>query len=195
MPPYVAPIQCIVIPIQMAKPGILEQARSIKERLKALGIRVQLDDSDKSPGWKYSEYEMKGVPLRIELGPKDLTKKQAVVVFRHNREKVFVPLEELEQRIPELLARMHQELYEAAKKRADEATVNCCDYEEFKEIMARPYSGYVKMMWCGDEACENKIKEETTATTRCIPFHQEQLGKTCPVCGKPAKKMVYFAKA
>jgi len=195
MPPYVAPVQSVIIPIQMAKPGVMEKAREVKAKLEEAGVRVKLDDSDKTPGWKYAEYEMKGIPLRIELGPRDIEKNQCVVVFRHSGEKVFIGLDELVSKMPELFKKMHNELYEAAKKRMEESTTAVTDYEEFKKIMARPYSGYVKMMWCGDEACENKVKEDTTATSRCIPFHQEHLGDVCPVCGRKAKKMVYFAKA
>ncbi len=195
MPPYVAPIQTIIIPIQMAKPGVMEKCKEVYKALKDQGIRVKLDDSDKSPGWKFSEYEMKGIPLRIEMGPRDIEKNQCVVVYRHTREKVIVSLDELGVKIPEFFKKMHEELYEAAVERTKQMTQPVTDYEEFKKVMEQPMPGYVKMMWCGDVECENKIKADTAATSRCIPFHQEHVGDICPVCGKPAKKMVLWAKA
>ncbi|MDY4787791.1 MAG: proline--tRNA ligase [Bacilli bacterium] len=193
LPPYVAPMQIVIVPIQMNKPGVSKKCEELYETLKTK-YRVKLDVSDRTPGWKFAEYEMKGVPLRIELGPRDLENNQATVVFRHTREKLTVSLDELTNNIDTYLKKMHDEMYAKALKFVLDSTRVATTYEQFKQII-NEQSGYVKMMWCGDEACENKIKEDTTATSRCIPFNQEHLGDVCPVCGKKATKMVLFAKA
>lgn len=193
MPPYVAPIQSVIVPIQMSKPGVMDKAKEIYETLNKIGNRVKLDDSDHTPGWKFAEYEMKGVPLRIEIGPRDAEQGHCVIVLRHTGEKIIVGLNELSTKVPELMQKMHDEMYTKAAKFVNESTRVAKTYDEFKDII-KNQAGYVKMMWCGDEACEVKVKEETSATSRCIPFKQEHLGDVCPVCGKPAKKMVLFAK-
>ena len=192
LPPRIAPTQVMIIPIQQKKAGVLEKAYEIKDMLK--GCRVKVDDTDKSPGWKFSEAEMRGIPVRIEIGPKDIEAGQAVIVRRDTREKQIVPFAELSQKVEETLAAMQVEMLERAKAHREEHTFTARDYAEFKDIVENK-PGFVKSMWCGDEACENMIKEETGATSRCMPFAQEHLADTCVCCGKPAKIMVYWGKA
>lgn len=194
LPPYVAPTQVVILPIQMAKPGVMEACKAIYNELNSTDIRVKMDDSDRSPGWKFNEYEMKGVPLRIEIGPRDVENKVATVVFRHTREKLSIPLAELASRIPALLDKMHVELLQRAQTHVHTNTRVALTYDEFKTII-NDQGGYVKMMWCGNVECEEKIKTETGASSRCLPFTQQHLTDVCPVCGQSAKHMVLFAKA
>jgi prolyl-tRNA synthetase len=193
LPPRIAPTQLVIIPIAAHKEGVLEKARELKERLSAI-VRVDLDDSDKMPGWKFSEYEMKGVPFRLEIGPKDIENNQVVLVRRDTREKITVSMDELETRIPELMDSLQRDLLEKARAMRDTKTYVARTFDEFKEIITNT-PGFIKAMWCGDEACEIKIKEETGATSRCIPFEQEKISDTCVCCGKPAKDMLYWGKA
>ncbi len=194
LPPRIAPVQAMVIPISQRKEGVMEKASELCEMLKAAGIRAKLDGSDKSPGWKFSEQEMRGIPIRVEIGPKDMERNQAVIVRRDTREKVVVSLDELGEKAAGILEAIQGDMLARAKEHLKTHTYEAKTYEEFKEIVAEK-PGFVKMMWCGDEACELKIKEDTTATSRCMPFEQESLGDVCPVCGKPAKKLVYWGKA
>ncbi len=194
LPPKVAPIQVVIIPIQMQKEGVLQKARELENNLKSLGLRVKLDDSDRSPGWKFSEYEMKGIPLRIELGPRDLTQNLVTIAKRNSGEKLQVSLDELSDKVTMLLETIHGEMYNKALQYLLDHTTDAHSYEEFKEILENK-GGYVKMMWCGDQSCEDKIKQETNATSRCMPFNQEPIGDVCPICGKKATKVVLFAKA
>lgn len=193
LPPAVAPTQVIIVPIAMHKEGVLEKAEELRERLSKV-CRVKADTSDNSAGWKFAEYEMKGVPLRLEIGPKDIEKNQCVIVRRDNREKIFVSLDELETRIPELLQAVHDGLYEKALKRREEMTYTAKNLDEMKEI-ADNKPGFIKAMWCGDLACEEKLKEVAGVTSRCIPFEQEKISDVCVCCGKPADKMLYWGKA
>ena len=193
LPPKIAPIQVAIIPIQQKKEGVLDKAYELKEVL-SKNFKVKVDDTDKSPGWKFSEQEMRGIPVRVEIGPKDIEANKCVVVRRDNREKYEVSLDELETKLGEILDTMQKEMYERAKAHRDEHTYEAKNYEEFKDTIANK-PGFVKAMWCGDMACEDKIKEETTATSRCIPFKQEHVADTCVCCGKPAKHMVYWGKA
>lgn len=193
LPPKIAPTQVMVIPIAQHKEGVLDKAYELQKRLE-VGYRVKVDDTDKSPGWKFSEQEMHGIPIRIEIGPKDIEANQAVVVRRDTREKIVVSLEELEHKVGEILDTMQKEMLERARTHRDAHTSVAKTYEEFKDAIANK-PGFVKAMWCKDEACENKIKEDTTATSRCMPFEQEAIGTTCVCCGKPAKVMVYWGKA
>ncbi len=193
LPPRIAPVQVMVIPIMQRKEGVLEKARELKDTL-ASNFRVKVDDSDKSPGWKFSEQEVRGIPVRIELGPKDIEAGQCVIVRRDTREKTVVSLNEVNEKLSEVLAAMQKEMLERAREHRDSHTYVAANYEEFKKIISEK-PGFVKAMWCGDEACENKIKEETTATSRCMPFEQEHITDTCVCCGKPAKAMVYWGKA
>ncbi len=194
LPPYVAPTQIVIVPIMPGKPGVMEQAAALKEALTQRQFRVKLDDSDKSPGWKFSEYEMKGVPLRIEIGPRDLETGECVIARRFDNEKIRVKLDAVGDLVPGMLADIHQKMYDKAKANVEANTRPAFTYEEFKSLIENQ-PGYVKMMWCGNRECEDKIKEDTTATSRCLPFHQEHLGDVCPVCGREAVAEVYFAKA
>ena len=193
LPPAVAPIQLVIIPIASHKEGVLDKANELKNRL-ANVCRVKLDDSDNSAGWKFAEYEMKGVPLRLEIGPKDIENNRCVVVRRDNGEKIFVSLDELETKIPELLEAVRDGLYQKAVDRRAAMTFTAKDYAELKDI-ADNKPGFIKAMWCGDRECEDKLKDELGITSRCIPFEQEHLGDTCVCCGKPAKHMLYWGKA
>ncbi len=193
LPPKVAPTQVVIVPIASHKEGVMEKAEELANRLKSV-CRIKLDSTDRSPGWKFSEYEMKGVPLRLEIGPKDIEKNQCVIVRRDTREKYFVSLDELEAKIPELLDAVHNGIYEKALKRREEMTYVAKDFEEIKDI-ADNKPGFIKSMWCGELECEEKLKEEAGISSRCIPFEQENLGEKCVCCGKPAKKMIYWGKA
>lgn len=193
LPPAVAPTQVIIVPIAMHKEGVLEKAEELRERLSKV-CRVKADTSDNSAGWKFAEYEMKGVPLRLEIGPKDIEKNQCVIVRRDNREKIFVSLDELETRIPELLQAVRDGLYEKALKRREEMTYTAKNLDEMKDI-AENKPGFIRAMWCGDLACEEKLKEVAGVTSRCIPFEQEKFSDVCVCCGKPADKMLYWGKA
>ena len=192
LPPKVAPTQVMIIPIQQKKEGVLEKAAEIKEKLGA--FRVKVDDSDKSPGWKFSEQEMRGIPIRVEIGPKDIEANQAVLVRRDTGEKIVVSLDEITDKVGELLETIHHDMYEKARAHRDANTHVAKNWDEFKEILDTK-QGFIKGMWCGDTECETAIKDETGATTRCIPFAQENLGDVCVHCGKPATKMVYFGRA
>ena len=194
LPPRIAPTQVMVVPIAQKKEGVLEKANEIKDALAAAGFRVKLDDSDKSPGWKFSEQEILGIPARIEIGPKDIEAGQCVIVRRDTREKTVVPIEEAAAKLAEILDKEHEDMYNRAYEHLHSSLYEVTDYEEFKKTIAQK-PGFVKAMWCGDEACELKIKEDTTATSRCIPFEQEKLSDVCVCCGKPAKHMVYWGKA
>ena len=193
LPPAVAPIQLVIVPIASHKEGVLDKANELKDKLSKV-CRVKLDDSDNSAGWKFAEYEMKGVPLRLEIGPKDIENNRCVVVRRDSNEKIFVSLDELEQRVPELLQEVHDGLYQKALDRRAAMTFTARDYAELKDI-ADNKPGFIKAMWCGERECEDKLKDELGITSRCIPFEQEQLSDTCVCCGKPAKHMLYWGKA
>ena len=194
LPPKVAPIQVVVIPVAQHKEGVIEANEAVMERLKKAGFRVKMDASDNSPGWKFAEYEMKGVPLRLELGPKDMEKNQCVLVRRDSGEKSFVSLDGIEDTVARMLEDIHTGLYERARKNLEENTYPCTTLEEVKEKMA-DRGGFAKTMWCGELACELRMKEEAGVTSRCIPFQQEKLGDVCACCGKPAKHMVYWGVA
>ena len=194
LPPRIAPTQVMVIPIAQHKEGVLDKAYAIRDELIQAGFKVKVDDSDKSPGWKFSEQEMKGIPVRIEIGPKDIEAGQAVIVRRDTREKIVTALENLSAKLAQVLDTMQKEMLERARAHRDSHTYDVQTYEEFvKTINEKP--GFVRAMWCGDQACEDKIKEDTTATARCMPFKQEKLSDVCVCCGKPAKALVYWGKA
>ena len=193
LPPAVAPVQVVVIPIAQHKPGVLDKAAELTERLRAVA-RVKMDASDNSAGWKFAEYEMKGVPLRLEIGPKDIENGQCVLVRRDNREKTVVPLDQLEEAIPALLQAVHDGLYQKALDRRESMTYTARSFEELKDI-ADNKPGLIKAMWCGDLECELKLKDEAGVSSRCMPFEQESIADTCVCCGKPAKHMTYWGKA
>lgn len=194
LPPAVAPIQLVIVPIASHKPGVKEAAEQLRDRL-AGKVRVKLDDSDNSPGWKFAEYEMKGVPLRLELGPRDIEAGQCVIVRRDTREKTVVPLDELEIRVTQLLSAVRDGMYEKALQNREKRTYACTSIDEINAALAQNGDGFVKAMWCGDEACEDRVKELTGVGSRCIPFAQEHLSDTCVCCGKPAHQLVYWGKA
>ncbi len=194
LPPRIAPIQVIVIPIAQHKEGVLEAGQAVLDRLKQAGLRAKMDDSDHAPGWKFAEYEMKGVPLRLELGPKDIEQNQCVLVRRDNGEKTVVSLDGLEAAAADMLDRIHDSMYAKAKANLEENTYACSSLEQVRDQMQQR-GGFAKAMWCGDEACEIRMKEEAGVTSRCIPFQQEHLGDTCAICGRAAKKMVIWGVA
>ena len=194
LPPRIAPTQVIVIPIAQHKPGVIDAAQALCDRLKAAGIRAKIDVSEQSAGWKFAEYEMKGVPLRIELGPRDIEAGQCVAVSRVTGEKTTAALAEIEASVAKMLDEIHDEMFARAKRNLDEHTYAARTVDEIRSIVENG-GGFIKAMWCGDEACELKLKEEAGVTSRCIPYEQEQISDVCPVCGKPAKHMVYWGVA
>ena len=193
LPPRIAPTQVMIIPINQKKEGVLVKAQEIKAALSEK-FTVKLDDSNKNPGWKFSEQEMRGIPVRIEIGPKDIEAGQAVIVRRDNREKTVVSLDNITEAVGEILEKMQADMLAKATAHRDANTHEAHNWEEFTDILTRK-QGFIKAMWCGDRACEEAIKDETGATTRCMPFEQEHLSDVCVHCGKPAKTMVYFGKA
>ncbi len=193
LPPYAAPIQAVIIPVAQQKPGVIPAARELYNLLKEAGVRVKLDESDKSAGWKFSEYEMKGIPVRVEIGPRDIENGVVTLAKRNTGEKITIKKEELVEQIKNLFEVIHKEMYEKAYRYLLDHVTEVTNKEEFDKAMVK--GGYAKMMWCGNQCCEDKIKEETNATARCLPFNQMPFGETCPVCGKKATKVVLFAKA
>ena len=212
LPPRVAPVQVQIIHIRQQAEGVLDAAYELRDRLSGVvvdyasgrdsafhsleqqNIRVRVDDSDKTPGWKFSECEMRGIPLRIEIGPKDLEAGKCVLVRRDTAEKIECALAEVETKVAELLVSIQRDMLERARRHRDEHTYEAHDYDEFVRLF-REKSGFVKAMWCGEQACEDKIKEELAVTSRCMPFAQEQIADTCVCCGGAAKKMVYWGRA
>ncbi|MGI6086036.1 MAG: proline--tRNA ligase [Acetivibrionales bacterium] len=193
LPPKIAPTQLIIIPVQQQVEGVLDKAYELKERLSRV-CRVKIDDSDKMPGWKFSEHEMRGVPLRLEVGPKDIQKNQVVLVKRENREKLFVSMDELETKIPEILEEVQASLYNKALNMRNSKTFTAETMDEMEKTLDET-PGFIKAMWCGDEECENAIKERMAATARCIPFEQEKISDKCVCCQKEARQMVYWGRA
>ncbi len=194
LPPRIAPVQVVVVPVAQHKEGVAERAQALFEEIKAAGVRAKIDRSDNSLGWKCAQYEMKGVPLRVELGPKDMENGVCVAVRRDNGEKVSVRLDEAAERIPVLLDQVQQGLYEKAKKNLDEHTYAARSLAEAKALQEKN-GGFIKTMWCGELDCELQMKEKAGMSSRCIPFRQEKLGDTCACCGKPAKHMIYWGVA
>ncbi len=197
LPPRVAPTQVMIVPIQQKKEGVLDKAFELKERLakyEERGMRVKVDDTDKSPGWKFSECEMRGIPVRVEIGPKDIAENKCVLVRRDTREKIFCSLDDVEAEVAKLLDLMQIEMLERARAHREEHTYVATTMEEFEKFFTEK-AGFVKAMWCGEQGCEDTIKEKLAVTSRCMPFNQEQLSETCVCCGKPATKMVYWGKA
>ena len=195
LPPRIAPVQTRVIPIAQHKEGVLDKANELLDSLKAAGYTAKIDDSDKAPGWKFSEQEILGIPTRIEIGPKDIEKNQVVVVRRDTREKIIVPLDEITVKLGEILETMQKDMFERAKAYLESHIDTAVNMEEMIAKF-QENRGFIKAMWCGDEACEDEIKAQTGgASSRCIPDEEEHLSDVCVCCGKPAKHMVYWGKA
>ena len=194
LPPAIAPIQAVVIPVAAHKPGVLDAAAALKARLEAADIRVKLDDSDNSPGWKFAEYEMKGVPLRVEIGPRDMEKEQCCIARRDTGEKVFVPLAELETRVQELLTAVHDNLYAQAEKNLEDNTFDLNSWQEVKE-MVETRGGFARTKWCGKLACELAMKEKAGVSSRCMPLVQSGTEGVCPVCGEKCTTDIYWGVA
>lgn len=195
LPPAVAPIQVVIIPVAQHKEGVLDKASELYERLKKLGLRVKLDDSENSPGWKFAEYDMKGVPVRIEIGPRDIEAGQCVVCTRHNHEKETISLDDLEAAAEKKLSEVHDGLLAKALANRESKTYACTSIDEIKATLEKNGDGFIKAMWCGGEACEDKVKEETGVGSRCMPLEQEYLSDTCVCCGKAAVSMIYWGNA
>ena len=194
LPPAVAPIQAVIVPIAQHKEGVLDKARELENTLKG-AVRVKVDDSDNTPGWKFAQYEMKGVPVRIEMGPRDIENGECVLVTRHNREKTVVKIENIVEAVQQKLKEVHEGIYNKALENREKRTYDCTSIDEINEALATKGDGFVRAMWCGDEACEDAVKEKTGAGSRCIPFAQKKLSDKCVCCGKPAQTMVLWGKA
>ncbi len=193
LPPAVAPVQVEIIPIATHKEGVLEKANELKERLSSV-CRVHLDDTDNSAGWKFAQCEMRGIPLRVEIGPKDMAENRCVIVRRDNFEKITVSLDELEARIPELLKAVHDGLYNKALERREGMTYDVTNMDEMVDT-ANNKPGLIRAMWCGELACEEELKEKAGVTSRCMPFVGNDISDRCVCCGKPAKHLTYWGKA
>ncbi len=193
LPPAVAPVQVVIVPVAAHKPGVLEKAEELRTRLASFA-RVKVDASDNSPGWKFAQWEMKGVSLRLEIGPKDIEKEQCVLVRRDTREKSFVKWDELEKAVPALLDALAKNLYDRAAENRAKRTWTATTMEEVQRLAAGE-NGYIKTMWCGETACEEMMKEKAGLSSRNMPFEQETLSDVCPCCGRPAKTMVVWGKA
>lgn len=193
LPPKIAPIQVVVVPVAAHKEGVLEGAKAVADKLEAAGIRVRFDDRDNvTPGWKFNEWELKGVPVRVEVGPRDLAQGQVMSVRRDTYEKAPLAIEGLEQEILAMLDAVQSNMLETAKAFRDAHTA---DVHTMEELGEQVNGGYAKAMWCGEQACEDEIKNRFAASSRCMPFDQTPIGETCVCCGKPAHKVIYFAKA
>lgn len=193
LPPLIAPVQVQIIPIAVHKPGVLEAARELCDRLKK-SVRAKLDDSDNSPGWKFAQQEMLGIPLRLELGPRDIQNNSCVLVRRDNGEKITASLDTIEQTISKTLDDIAANMYNTALKRQQEMTYDAHNFAELKDIAANK-PGFIRAMWCGDVACEQKLKDECEVSSRCEPFGAEPIDDKCVCCGKKADKLLYWGKA
>lgn len=193
MPPRVAPVQAVIVPIRMENEQVMDTCNKLKDNLISLGIRVKADTTDKSPGWKFAESEMVGVPVRIEVGPKDIENNSCVLVRRDTGEKAKASLDNLADTVIKLLDEIHNSMYDRAKEHLESHIYNAYSFEEFRStVLNKP--GFIRGMWCGNRECEEKIKETTQATSRCIS-EEEAIGDKCICCGKPAKTLVYWGKA
>ena len=195
LPPAMAPVQAVSIPIAQHKEGVLDKANELKDRLAAAGVRVKLDDSENSPGWKFAEYEMKGVPVRVEIGPRDIEEGNCIIASRWNGEKVTVSIDELEAAVAKKLDEAREGMFNKALENREKKTYSCANMDEIIEALEKNGDGFVKALWCGEEACEDEVKEKTGVGSRCIPLVQEKIAGTCVCCGKPAQHMVYWGKA
>ena len=195
LPPAIAPVQAVIIPIAQHKEGVLDKANELKDRLAAAGVRVKLDDSENSPGWKFAEYEMKGVPVRVEIGPRDIEEGNCIIASRWNGEKVTVSIDELEAAVAKKLDEAREGMFNKALENREKKTYSCTNMDEIIEALEKNGDGFVKALWCGEEACEDEVNEKTGVGSRCIPLVQEKIAGTCVCCGKPAQHMVYWGKA
>ncbi len=195
LPPAIAPVQAVIIPIAQHKEGVLEKAEELKNRLAATGVRVKLDDSENSPGWKFAEYEMKGVPVRVEIGPRDIEEGNCIIASRWNGEKVTVSIDELEAAVAQKLDEAREGMFNKALENREKKTYSCENMDEIIAALEKNGDGFVKALWCGEEACEDEVKEKTGVGSRCIPLMQERIAGKCVCCGKPAQHMVYWGKA
>jgi prolyl-tRNA synthetase len=193
LPPKVAPVQLIIVPIQPQAEGVMEKVEKLKAALSKI-CRVKIDDSDKQAGWKFAEHEMRGVPIRLEVGPKDIQKEQVVLVRRDSREKSFVPVTELETTVLKMLDDIHAAMLAKALELQESRTTTAVSMEEFAAQLDGK-QGFINAMWCGDRACEEAVKEQTAASSRCMPFNQAPVGDVCVCCGKPAKHLVVWGRA
>jgi prolyl-tRNA synthetase len=193
LPPKIAPYQAVIIPVAQHKEGVLEKAHELYSLLSEK-YRMKIDDSDNSPGWKFSQYEMLGVPVRIEIGPKDIEKGQCIFARRDTGEKFAVRLEDIDVTLGRTLDQIHDAMYAKALENMKSKIFTASTYPEFLDI-AQNKPGFIKAMWCGDPACEDKIKDDTNGVkSRCIPFEEEHISDVCVCCGKPAKHMVYWGR-
>ena len=193
LPPKIAPVQVVVVPVAAHKPGVLEGAKAVADQLAAAGIRVKFDDRDNvTPGWKFNEWELKGVPVRLEIGPRDLENGQVMSVRRDTFEKAPLAIKGVVENVQAMLGDVQRNMFEIARAFRDEHTA---DVHNMEELEKQVNGGYARAMWCGDQACEDEVKEKFAATTRNMPFDQTPIGETCVCCGKPAHKVIYFAKA
>ena len=191
LPPVVAPIQAVIVPIAAKKAGVMEKCAEVKALLEAAGIRVKLDDSDNSPGWKFNEWEMKGVPLRIELGPRDIEAGKALVFRRDKLEKSEISLSDIADEVKKLLETIQKDMLESARARRDKRIVYATDMAGI--LRGVEGGNFVKAGWCGCRECEDKIKAETAATARV--YAEGETAEKCAVCGKKAEHVVIFARA
>jgi len=191
IPPKIAPTQVVIIPIAMHKTGVLDKVNEIFDRLRAAGIRVKLDDSDQSPGWKFAEHEMKGIPLRLEMGPRDIEQNQCILALRTGGEKITASLDELETAVASGLETVQAAMFARAKTNLEQNTFTAQTAKEAAEIIESK-GGFIKAMWCGARACEETLKADHAITSRNIPFEQERVGEICLVCGKPSDIMVVW---
>ena len=195
LPPKIAPVQVIVVPVAQHKAGVLEAADGLRARLAAAGVRVKMDDSDQSFGWKAAEYEMRGVPLRVEIGPKDMEKEQCCIARRDTGEKTFVPLAQLEETVARLLDEVHHNMYAMAKKNLEDNSFTAETWEQVKEVLERNNGGFVKTKWCGSLDCELAMKEKVGVSSRCMPLDQSGTEGVCPICGKKCTTDIYWGVA
>ena len=194
LPPAIAPIQVTVIPAAQHKPGVLDAAAAIRDRLTAAGLRVKMDDSDQSPGWKFAQYEMKGVPVRVEIGPRDMEKEQCCIARRDTGEKTFVPLADLESAVQATLQDVRDNLYNLAEKNLEDNTFDMTSWEEVRD-MAQGRGGFARTKWCGKLECELAMKEKAGVSSRCMPLKQSGTVGKCPVCGEECTTDIYWGVA
>ena len=194
LPPAIAPIQVAVIPVAQHKPGVLDAAAAIRDRLTAASLRVKMDDSDQSPGWKFAQYEMKGVPVRVEIGPRDMEKEQCCIARRDTGEKTFVPLADLESAVQATLQAVRDNLYDLAAKNLEDNTFDMTSWEEVRD-MAQGRGGFARTKWCGKLECELAMKDKAGVSSRCMPLKQSGTVGKCPVCGEECTTDIYWGVA